>query len=314
MTKVASSLRWVIIAPEAEVIKWTAAFQKEASEIVLEVGPEVADPASVDILLLWKHPQGSLALFKHVKLYYSLGAGVDHLMKESGLLPQVPICRIVDPLLSFSMSNYILFAVLYYQRKWDKFLADRKNKIWDHDGIAEENIRIGILGLGTLGTDAALKLHQLGFKVTGYSPSPKDIDGITTFVKGQLTEFLAQCNVLVCTVPSTPETKGLLSKPLFDQLTQPTYLINVARGSVQVEKDILEALDKNILSGAFLDVFEAEPLPKDNPLWTHPKVQITPHIASITNPEAGVAQIVNNAIAVEKGTDLVNVVDPKKGY
>ena len=235
-------------------------------------------------------------------------------MNESDLLPQVPICRIVDPLLSFSMSNYILFAVLYYQRKWDKFLADRKNKIWDHDGIAEENIRIGILGLGTLGTDAALKLHQLGFKVTGYSPSPKDIDGITTFAKGQLTEFLAQCNVLVCTVPSTPETKGLLSNPLFDQLTQPTYLINVARGSVQVEKDILEALDKNILSGAFLDVFEAEPLPKDNPLWTHPKVQITPHIASITNPEAGVTQIVNNAIAVEKGTDLVHVVDPKKGY
>ena len=314
MTKVATSLRWVIIAPEAEVIKWTAAFQKEAPEIVLEVGPEVADPARVDILLLWKHPQGSLAPFKHVKLYYSLGAGVDHLMNESDLLPQVPICRIVDPLLSFSMSNYILFAVLYYQRKWDKFLTDRKNKIWDHDGIAEENIRIGILGLGTLGTDAALKLHQLGFKVTGYSPSPKDIDGITTFAKGQLTEFLAQCNVLVCTVPSTPETKGLLSNPLFDQLTQPTYLINVARGSVQVEKDILEALDKNILSGAFLDVFEAEPLPKDNPLWTHPKVQITPHIASITNPEAGVTQIVNNAIAVEKGTDLVHVVDPKKGY
>ena len=314
MTKVASSLRWVIIAPEAEVIKWTAAFQKEAPETVLEVGPEVADPASVDILLLWKHPQGSLAPFKHVKLYYSLGAGVDHLMNESGLLPQVPICRIVDPLLSFSMSNYILFAVLYYQRKWDKFLADRKNKIWDHDGIAEENIRIGILGLGTLGTDAALKLHQLGFKVTGYSPSSKDIDEITTFAKGQLTEFLAQCNVLVCTVPSTPETKGLLSKPLFDQLTQPTYLINVARGSVQVEKDILEALDKNILSGAFLDVFEAEPLPKDNPLWTHPKVQITPHIASITNPEAGVAQIVNNVIAVDKGIDLVHVVDPKKGY
>ena len=314
MTKVASSLRWVIIAPEAEVIKWTAAFQKEAPEIVLEVGPEVADPASVDILLLWKHPQGSLASFNQVKLYYSLGAGVDHLMKDGDLLPGVPVCRIVNPLLSFSMSNYILFAVLYYQRKWDKFLKDRKGKIWDHDGITEENIRIGILGLGTLGTDAALKLHQLGFKVTGYSPSPKDIDGITTFAKGQLTEFLAQCSVLVCTVPSTPETKGLLSKPLFDQITQPTYLINVARGAVQIEKDILDALDNNILSGAFLDVFETEPLPKDNPLWTHPKVQITPHIASITNPEAGVAQIVNNAIAVKKGTDLVHVVDSKKGY
>ena len=314
MIKVISSLRWVIIAPEAEVIKWTAAFQKEAPEIVLEVGPEVANPSSVDILLLWKHPQGSLAPFKHVKLYYSLGAGVDHLMKDQDLLPEVPICRIVDLLLSFSMSNYILFAVLYYQRKWDKFLTDRKNKIWNHDGISEEKIRIGILGLGTLGTDAAIKLHQLGFKVNGYSPSPKNVEGIVTFAKGELTSFLAQSNVLVCTVPSTPKTKSLLSKPLFDQLTQPTYLINVARGAVQVEKDILEALEKNILSGAFLDVFEAEPLPKDSPLWTHPKVQITPHIASITNPEAGVAQIINNAIAVKKGTDLVHIVNPKKGY
>ena len=309
-----SSLRWVIIAPEAEVIKWTAAFQKEAPGILLEVGPEVPDPVTVDVLLLWKHPQGSLASFKQVKLYYSLGAGVDHLMKDQDLLPGVPICRIVDPLLSFSMSNYILFAVLYFQRKWDKFLNDRKNKIWDHDGISEENVKVGILGLGTLGTDAAIKLYQLGFEVMGYSPSPKQIDGIPTFAKGELANFLAQCNVLVCTVPSTPQTRGLLSKPLFDQLTQPTYLINVARGAVQVEKDILEALEHNVLSGAFLDVFESEPLAKDHPFWLHPKVQMTPHIASITNPEAGVAQILNNAFAVKQENNLVHTVDPKKGY
>ena len=314
MAKAISSLRWVIIAPEAEVIKWTAAFQKEAPGIVLEVGPEVTDPESVDILLLWKHPQGSLARFTKVKLYYSLGAGVDHLMKDKDLLAGVPICRIIDPLLSFSMSNYILFAVLYHQRKWDKFLQDRNDKIWDHDGIAEENISIGILGLGTLGTDAAIKLHQLGFEVTGYSPSPKQIQGINTFAQGELADFLAQCNVLVCTVPSTPQTYALLSKPLFDQLSQPTYLINVARGAVQVEKDILEALENNVLSGAFLDVFETEPLPKGSPLWTHPKVQITPHIASITNPQAGVAQIINNAKALKEQADLAHVVDPKKGY
>ena len=309
-----SSFRWVIIAPEAEVTKWTAAFQKEAPEIQLEIGPDVSAPEKVDILLLWKHPKGSLAPFKNIKLYYSLGAGVDHLMKDQALLSDVPICRIVDPLLSFSMSNYILFAVLYYQRKWDKFLEDRKDKIWDHDGISEEKVSIGILGLGTLGTDAAIKLHQLGFKVIGYSPSPKQIEGIPTFAKGELAPFLGQCNVLVCTVPYTPKTHGLLSKNLFDQLTQPTYLINVARGAVQVEKDILLALESNTLSGAFLDVFETEPLPKQSPLWTHPKVQITPHIASITNPEAGVAQILNNAAAVSNKTDLVHIVDPKKGY
>ena len=119
---------------------------------------------------------------------------------------------------------------------------------------------------------------------------------------------------MICTVPYTSQTAGLLSKPLFDQLTQPTYLINVARGAVQVEADILEALENNSLSGAFLDVFETEPLPKQHPFWNHPKVQITPHIASITNPEAGVVQILNNATALKKKTDLVHLVNPKKGY
>lgn len=314
MNKTTSSLRWVIIAPSAEVAKWTTAFQEEAPEITLEVGPDVPSPETVDILLLWQHPQGSLAAFTHVQLYYSLGAGVDHLMKEQCLLSGVPICRIVDPLLSFSMSNYIVFAVLYHQRRWDKFLLDRKNKIWDHDGQAEKAISIGILGLGTLGTDAAIKLHQLGFRVAGYSPSPKHIPGIQTFAKEQLSAFLAGCNVLICTVPYTPATHGLLSKKLFEQLTQPTYLINVSRGAVQVEQDLLEALENETLSGAFLDVFATEPLPKNSPFWTHPKVQITPHIASITNPQAGVAQILANATAVHQGGALSYTVDPLKGY
>ena len=303
----------MIIAPEAEVIKWTAAFQKEPQRLFWNLVLRSMIHQALTFFY-YGSIHRSLSAFKQVKLYYSLGAGVDHLMNESDLLPGYLFVAIVDPLLSFSMSNYIIFAVLYYQRKWDKFLKDRKDKIWDHDGIAEENICIGILGMGTLGKDAALKLHQLGFKVIGYSPTPKDIDGITTFAKDELAPFLAQCNVLVCTVPSTPETKGLLSKPLFDQLTQPTYLINVARGAVQVEKDILEALENYIFCGAFLVVFDTVPLPKENPLWTHPKVQITPHIASITNPEAGVAQIIKNAKALEKRTDLVHVVDPKKGY
>lgn len=314
MGKTVSSLRWVIIAPQAEVVKWTAAFQQEAPAITLEVGPNVPSPETVDILLLWKHPKGCLAAFTQVKLYYSLGAGVDHLMKDHNLVPAVPICRIVDPLLSFSMSNYILFAVLYHQRRWDKFVQDRRNKIWDHDGKSEKDICIGILGLGTLGKDAALKLHHLGFKVMGYSPSPKDLKGIQTFSKGQLTQFLDASNVLVCTVPYTHETHGLLSKKLFDQLTSPTYLINVARGAIQVEEDILEALESNVLTGAFLDVFEQEPLPKTSPLWTHPKVQITPHIASITNPTAGVVQIINNAKAILNKSSLKNTVNPLKGY
>ena len=312
--KALEELRWVIIAPEAEVVKWSKAFELKHPSIALEVGPEVNAPHTVDILLLWNHPTGCLAPFSGVKLYYSLGAGVDHLMKDKGLLPHVPICRIVDPLLSFSMSNYILFAVLYHQRQWDKYKNDRALKIWDHDAITERSVKIGILGLGTLGADAAKKLQFMGFEVLGYSPSPKNIPNMQTYAEGELAAFLAACNVLICTVPLTPATKGLLSMPLFKQLKHPTYLINVARGAVHVEDDLLEALEKGYLSGAFLDVFEKEPLPKESPLWTHPKIQITPHIASITNPDAGVGQILENVQAIETKTPLQHTVDFSKGY
>lgn len=312
--KALDQLRWVIIAPEAEIKKWSTAFRTHDASIELEVGPDVEDPEKVDVLLLWNHPKGCLAPFTQVQLYYSLGAGVDHLMKDKAQMTNAPICRIVDPLLSFSMSNYILFAVLYYQRRWDKYTLDRKNKVWDHDAITEREIRVGILGLGTLGTDAALKLNSMGFDVIGYSPSPKTIKGIKTFSEGEIDDFLASCNVLVCTVPYTPQTQGMLSMSLFEKLESPTYLINVARGGVQVEKDLLEALERGYLSGAFLDVFEKEPLPTNSPLWEHPKVQITPHIASITNPHAGVGQILDNTKAFLANRPLQHTVDFEKGY
>jgi glyoxylate/hydroxypyruvate reductase A len=309
-----TKLRFVIIAPKAEVTKWQGAFAVVAPEIHLEEGPEVAQPETVDVLLLWNHPQGSLTPFVNAKLFYSLGAGVDHLMQDALLPKHVPICRIVDPLLSFSMSNYILFAVLHYHRKWSKYIHDKKHRIWDHDSFPEQAVKIGVLGLGTLGQDAAKKLQYMGFEVVGYSPSKKELPGITTYAEGELNTFLAGINVLVCTVPYTPQTHGLLSQSLFQQLQQPTCLINVARGKVQVEADIIQALDAGILDWAFLDVFETEPLPKESPLWSHPKVEITPHIASVTNPQAGVQQMLKNLGFLLEGKSLLHQVNFSKGY
>lgn len=309
-----NDLNWAIIAPEAEVLKWSKAFNENAPHINLQNGLSLSDPEKVDVLLLWNHPKGTLQPFTNVKLYYSLGAGVDHLLKDDGLNSGVPICRIVDPLLSFSMSNYIVFAVLYHQRKWDKYSDHKHQKIWDHDSASEEEINIGFLGLGTLGQDAAKKLAHLDFEVSGYSPSPKQIEGITTYSGNQLDAFLKSCNVLVCTVPYTHQTHQLLSMSLFEKLNHPTFLINVARGKVQNEQDILKALELGYLSGAFLDVFETEPLPKESPLWTHPLIQITPHIASITNPNAGVKQIIENSVRLQKGKNLLHLVNLKKGY
>lgn len=314
MAKTLDQWRWVIIAPEAEVNKWTAAFLAVNPQLSLEVGPAVIDPETVDVLLLWNHPKGCLTPFINVKVYYSLGAGVDHLLSDESIYNAIPICRIVDPLLSFSMTNYILFAVLYHQRRWDKYLSDRQKKQWDHDAPSEEKITVGILGLGILGSDAARKLDHLGFKVIGFSPSKKKIPNIKTFQEGELDSFLKDCNVLVCTVPYTEKTHGLLSMSLFSKLPPKAYLINVSRGHVQVEEDIIKALDLNYLSGAFLDVFEREPLPISSPLWEHPKVQITPHIASITNPQAGVKQICQNIIKLQKGDKPDFRVNYVKGY
>ena len=314
MNKHIDSYRWVIIAPEAEIKKWTKAFIAFNPKISLEVGPKIKDPETVDVLLLWNHPKGSLTPFSNVKIYYSLGAGVDHLLSDDSLYKNVPICRIVDPLLSFSMTNYILFAVLYYQRRWDKYIVDRQLKKWDHDAPPEEKISIGVLGLGTLGSDAAMKLAHLGFEVNGYSPSHKDIPSINTYKEGELDAFLAASNVLICTVPYTDKTHGLLSMSLFKKLPPHTYLINVSRGGVQVEEDILKAIEMKHLSGAFLDVFEREPLPDSSPIWEHSKIQITPHIASITNPQAGVEQIGKNVAKLSNGNPLDFIVNPQKGY
>ncbi len=309
-----SNLRFVIIAPTAEVLKWQKAFAAVAPKVHLEEGPKVRQPETVDVLLLWNHPPGSLKPFSNAKLLYSLGAGVDHLMQDPELPKGIPICRIIDPLLSFSMSNYILFAVLHFHRRWKKYVHDKENCIWDHDSFPERRIKIGILGLGTLGQDAAKKLQFMGFDVVGYSPSKKVLPGMTTYAEGEMNNFLSTINVLVCTVPYTPATRGLLALPVFEQLQHPACLINVARGKVQVEADILKALDKGLLEEAFLDVFETEPLPKDSLLWSHPKVEITPHIASVTNPQAGATQMLENVERLLSQTPLEHLVNSTKGY
>lgn len=303
-----------ILTPAPIGNRWITAFKNEAPERVILLNDTISKPEDVELLLVWKHHQGSLKKFTGLKLLYSLGAGVDHLMSDPEVPKKVPICRIVDPLLAFSMSNYILYAVLDFQRRMDKYRNDKKDKVWDHYALPERELQIGILGLGNLGQDAAEKLAQLGFKVAGFSPSPKTISGVKCFHGDGLDSFLKTVNVLICTVPLTDKTKGLLNAALFDKLPKGSYLINVARGKVQVEKDILNAIDSGQLSGAFLDVFETEPLPINSLLWSHPKVQITPHIASITKPEAGVRQILDNWGRLKKGEALLHKVSIDKGY
>ena len=303
-----------IIAPKERVKCWLNTFKNYDENIDVSIYPDI-DYNNIDCVCLWKHPKKVLGKFKNLKLIHSMGAGVDHIINDPSCPKGIPICRISDDKLSFSMTNYIITAVLFYHRRILKYQNDKKNKLWDHithPGILP--INIGILGFGVLGSDAADKLKYMGFNVIGYSLNKKKENGIKIYHGEELDLFLSKINVLVCTVPYTQKTHHLLDRNLFKKLNKETYLVNVSRGKVQNEKDIIEYIDNGTLSGAFLDVFETEPLPKSSEIWKHDKIQITPHNASITNEDAAVPQILDNYNRLASGKSLINQVNIENEY
>ena len=303
-----------IIAPKVNLESWINVFSKYSQDINLHIWPDIKDKSSIDCICLWKHPEGILKSFKNLKLIHSMGAGVDHILRDKSLPDHIPICRISDEKLSFSMSNYIIMAVLFYHRRILKYQDDKLNKIWDSKTHPEIPVKIGILGYGYLGSDAGKKLKNLGFEVIGYSLRKKTNKNVEHYHGDDLKIFLSKINVLVCTVPYTNKTENLLSQDLFEMLNDGTYLINVSRGKVQNEKDILRYIKNGKLSGAFLDVFENEPLPNKSEIWNEKRIQITPHNASITNEEAAVPQIIDNLCKVIEGRKLENQVNLNEGY
>lgn len=304
-----------IIAPNRDLTVWIEQFEKADPGLDVRIWPNVGVAEEITCAVVWNHPEGSLGQFPNLKLICSMGAGVDHVLKDKSLPKGVPVARIVDDALSFSMSNYVVSAMMYHHRRFEKYLADKRGRIWDQPSPPEVDCKIGIMGFGVLGQDAGKKLKHLGFEVFGYANSRKQVEGIECFAgEDELDAFLRKINVLVCLLPATPDTKGILSRPLFERMNRGSYLINAARGHHQVTADILAAIDEGQLSGAFLDVFEKEPLPADHPVWEHPSVFITPHIASITNPAAASPQIVANYKAMMTGKPLANVIDRERGY
>tara|TARA_Y100000992_G_scaffold281763_1_gene229747 strand:- start:433 stop:1356 length:924 start_codon:yes stop_codon:yes gene_type:complete len=303
-----------IIAPKERIKGWMNTFKNYDNNIDISIYPDI-DYDKIDCVCLWKHPQNVLGKFKNLKLIHSMGAGVDHIINDPSCPKGIPICRISDDKLSFSMTNYIITAVLFYHRRILKYQNDKKNKLWDHITHPEIlPINIGILGYGALGSDAADKLKYMGFNVIGYSLNKKKENGIKIYHGEELDLFLSKINILVCTVPYTQKTHHLLDRNLFKKLNKETYLINVSRGKVQNEKNIVEYIDNGTLSGAFLDVFETEPLPKSSEIWKHEKIQITPHNASITNEDAAVPQILENYKRLASGKFLINQVNIENEY
>lgn len=304
----------LLIAPNRDENVWKNAFNAFDSTLKVFTSNQKFDNDLIDCVVVWNHPTGILKKFKNLRLIYSMGAGVDHIFNDKDLPKDIPICKIVDSRLSFSMSNYIIMAVLNYHRKFYKYEHDRSCKIWDQVSPPEIDIKIGILGFGILGQDAGLKLKNLGFDVIGYSLRKKKSSKIKLYHGNELNIFLSKINLLICTVPYTNQTHGLLNSKLFNNLNYPTYLINVSRGKVHVENDIKNSLESGQLTGAFLDVFENEPLPKNSFIWNHKNIHITPHIASITNVKAVIPQVVENYTRLLNSKKLFNLVNSERMY
>ncbi|MDH3701374.1 MAG: glyoxylate/hydroxypyruvate reductase A [Alphaproteobacteria bacterium] len=284
----------------------------------LEVRPWDApgDPTDIEFALVWRPPLGSLKRFPNLKAILNLGAGVDGLLRDPDLPSGVPVVRMVDSDLATCMAEYVLLHVLRYHREQPALDAQQRAHQWQV--IASPSAahrRVGLMGLGAMGGAAAGLLTAVGFDVAAWTRSPRDMPGVACFHgDAGLTPFLAQSEILVCLLPLTAATTGILDRDLFANLPRGACLINAGRGGHQVEDDILAALDSGQLGGATLDVFGTEPLLTDSPFWDHPKVTLTPHNASIVNADSAIRHVCDSIRQVRAGAPLRHVVDPDTGY
>ncbi|HEX6981752.1 MAG TPA: glyoxylate/hydroxypyruvate reductase A [Balneolaceae bacterium] len=295
---------------------WKEAIKKVDSNVEVDIWPDVQKKEQVQFAVCWNHPGHVLDQYPNLKAVSSLGAGVDHLLSDESLPHPVEICRVVSPSLVQQMKEYVLAAVLNIQRNFVQYIRQKDRGKWQvHNHPLAKDLNVGIMGLGELGKPAARQLAQMGYQVSGWARSKKQMDDVHVFSGAEeLVPFLNRTQILICLLPLTSETEGILNLDLFKQLKQPAWIINAARGEHLVDEDLIYALDSNILDGAWLDVFSEEPLPERHPFWNRSNVIITPHIASITPPEEAVPQIIDNYKRALSGMELLHKVDRWKEY
>jgi len=275
------------------------------------------DPRCLDaeVAACWNSPPGLYAQMPRLRLVHSIAAGVDNVVGEQELR-DLPVCRVVDPMLAEGMLQFVLWGVLYFHRQLDLALAQQQRRQWKRPQQTPASAcRVGVMGLGEIGGHVVRRLPAMGYPVSGWSRTPREIEGVTMFAgQAQYDAFLAQTDVLVCLLPLTAQTRGILGQRTFDALPRGATLIHCGRGEHLVEADLIAALDSGQLRGAVVDVFENEPLPQDHPLWTTPGVVVTPHMATMATFDVTVQQIVRNIAQLKAGAPLFNQVDLTRGY
>jgi glyoxylate/hydroxypyruvate reductase A len=295
---------------------WVADFAQVLPEAEIVVWQEGVAIAPCDYAVLWSPPVALLPELQHVKAIFLTGAGADGILKYSEVLPPVPVIRLGDAGMAIQMAEYVTHAVLRYFRRLDDYEQQSRRGIWKQlPQYSKADFTVGVMGTGVLGRCVLEALASLDFPLRGWSRSERQIDGVQCYAgNGQLEAFLRGTRVLVCLLPLTADTTNLLDRSRLSQLPEGAYLINVARGALVAEPDLLTLIRSGHIAGATLDVFRNEPLPAPHPFWDEPKISITPHISALTLRRESIEQISAKLKAFERGEAVADVVDRNRGY
>ena len=291
---------------------WQRMFAEQLPDLPFRIWPDTGDKADVTYFGAWTLPD-DLADYTNLKVLFSVAAGVDQL--DIARIPEhVDLVRMLEPGLTAGMVEYVTMAVLALHRGIPVYLDNQRRRVWQPSRSRPGSSRVGVMGLGVLGCAVLSALAPFGFPLRGWSRSPREVSGVECFAGiDALPGFLAGCDILICLIPLTPETQGILNADLFATLPPGAAVINVGRGGHLVAADLIAALDGH-LSAAVLDVFDAEPLPPEDSLWAHPRIWVTPHIASMSQPEGGAEAVIANIRAHRRGEPLAGLVERHRGY
>ncbi len=307
-----NSLKLALCCPTIDAQPWSDALAMVLPQARIQIWPDCQETA--DYAITWAPTQAFFDAQTQLKAVFALGAGVDSLLKLQ--LPEnLTLVRIEDGGMASQMQDYVTHALLRHVRRFDQYARDiRAGKWTQYPAQDHSSYPVGILGLGELGSKIAERVRDLGFPVSGWSRSPKQIHGIACYSGDQLEDFLSKSRVLVCALPLTPHTQDILNEHHLKLLMHGAYLINVARGAHLVEQDLLKLLSKGHMAGACLDVLRTEPAPADHPFRSHPLITLTPHISAMTLLEPSIAQISQKIIALSRGLAISGVVQRTRGY
>ncbi|RME63289.1 MAG: glyoxylate/hydroxypyruvate reductase A [Alphaproteobacteria bacterium] len=295
--------------------EWQAALAESVPEVPCRLWPETGDPRDIHYLITWEPSHDLIETLPHLQVVFCAGAGIDQ-FDLSRIPPSIPLVRMIEPGITEDMVEYVVAATLILHRRFLDYIAFQRAARWQIIRTkAAAQCRIGIMGLGKLGQAAIARLKAFAFPLHGWSRSPHVLDGVACFAGDeQLDMFLHHCDILICLLPLTAATRGILCKRAFDAMPAGAALINVGRGGHLCENDLLDALDSGRLSAAVLDVMAQEPPSADHPFWKHPRILMTPHIASITNPQSAAQAVADNIRRHRAGQPMHGQVDRRLGY